>query len=121
MIQFEDPFERVLSFVAETYGITALVRFVDPSEFRSRLGFLGLRRPKGETFWPDDGGPPEIAISALLNRGVAGTLDILAHELAHVVAGPEAEHGPEWQRVYHSIFEACCEQPTKNRVVVAST
>lgn len=110
MIEFEDPFERVMAFAAERYGISAIVRFVHPNEFRSRFDPFGLRRPKGETFWPDDGGVPEISIDATLRRGVSGTLDILAHELAHVIAGAEVEHGPAWRSAYKSLFEAACLQ-----------
>lgn len=115
---FDDPFERVLSFVASRYpeGITATVRFVHPRSFRSRIG-LFRRYPKGETFWPDDGSPPEVWISATLSRGVQGTLDILAHELAHVVAGFDAGHGPAWTEVYNSIYEACLDQPTVRRCI----
>lgn len=114
MITFEDPFARVLGFVVEEYDVDARVCFVDRRAL-PRLSWR-LRRAKGATLFPDDGSVPVVMVDARLRRGVQGTLDILAHELAHVVAGPEAEHGPAWARVYGEIYEACCAQPTAARV-----
>lgn len=109
-LTFEDPFESVL-VAAARMGADARVMFVDRSQLPGRLWW----RAKGATFWPDDGGRTEVWIDARLRRGVQGTLDILAHELAHVIAGPDDEHGPKWRRAYAAIHETCCEVPAITR------
>jgi len=57
----------------------------------------------GETFFPDDGGDPIIQIGA--EKTIPQMLDIMAHELAHVVAGITAEHGKEWENIYNNIYK----------------
>jgi len=36
-------------------------------------------------------------------------IEVLSHEIAHVVAGFEAEHGEEWEKVFSEIHGAYCE------------
>ena len=36
---------------------------------------------------------------------VKDAVEILAHELAHVAAGPELKHGPEWKKAFDDIYE----------------
>lgn len=110
MIEFADPFERLLTFAFNTWGISVHVQFVPPQELDS-YRWWRWKEPKGETFFPDDGSTPIISINGRLKRGVQGTLDILAHELAHVVAGTKAGHGPEWEKAYADIFQAAMDQP----------
>lgn len=55
----------------------------------------------GETFFPEDGGVPVISISA---EAPANAIpELLAHELAHLIAGVEADHGPEWETAMDAI------------------
>ena len=55
---------------------------------------------KGECAW-GEGHTPMITIDPMLPY--VGCIDILAHELAHVAAGPDAGHGSEWQHAYDAI------------------
>jgi len=117
VIEFADPFERLLTFAYATWSITAKVQFVSPQELDSYRWWKPWHEPKGETFFPDDDSTPIISINGKLKRGVQGTLDILAHELAHVVAGTEAEHGPEWKTAYGDLFQAAMDQPFVVRTI----
>ena len=113
MIVFDDPFERLLRFAVDEWNIDARVEFVTPSELPGRLWW----KAKGVTLFPDSASPI-ILLDATLRRGVQGTLDILAHELAHVVAGLDAEHGDAWKAAYARIYKAACEQPSVEREIV---
>lgn len=55
----------------------------------------------GCTLFPDDGSTPIVEIYPSLS--VSDATEVLAHELAHVIAGEEAEHGEEWDKVFHTI------------------
>lgn len=57
----------------------------------------------GLTIFPDDGSTPVICISA--EAPISAAPELLAHELAHVVAGETAEHGPEWKAAEEAIFQ----------------
>lgn len=57
----------------------------------------------GETLFPDDGSTPVICISA--EAPISAAPELLAHELAHVVAGEEAGHGPAWEAAETAIFQ----------------
>ena len=57
----------------------------------------------GLTIFPKDDGIPEVLISA--EAPISAAAELLAHELAHVVAGKNAEHGPEWEAVFDAIHE----------------
>lgn len=72
----------------------------------------GLRQERnawGQTGFPDDGGEPLVQID--VDCPIAGAVEVLAHELAHVAAGcPHSDdddgHGPEWQKHFDAIHEA---------------
>ncbi|RYG88417.1 MAG: M48 family peptidase [Alphaproteobacteria bacterium] len=53
--------------------------------------------------FPDEGGPPEIWVSDA--TPVLGLPDTIAHELAHIAAGAEADHGPEFDAAYEAIWQ----------------
>jgi hypothetical protein len=42
-------------------------------------------------------------VSIDVNTPMIHVIEILAHELAHVVAGFDAGHGPEWERAFAAI------------------
>ena len=44
-----------------------------------------------------------VEVSAQLT--VVDAVEILAHELAHVVVGSDAGHGPEWEAAFDAIFD----------------
>lgn len=67
------------------------------------------QRPEGEegygfTEFPDDGGPPIIIVYTDFSTEIQ--LETLAHEMAHVAAGPEHEHDAMWKQAFQAIFEA---------------
>lgn len=55
-----------------------------------------------------DGEDPVVVISHAVPMGRAA--DILAHELAHVAAGEQAEHGSEWAAAYDKLHAEYCAQ-----------
>lgn len=55
----------------------------------------------GQTLFPDDGGIPIISISA--EAPANAVPELLAHELAHLVAGVEADHDPDWEAAMGAI------------------
>ncbi|HEX8418527.1 MAG TPA: hypothetical protein VF638_00785 [Sphingomonas sp.] len=58
---------------------------------------------QGFTLFPDDDpANPEIWISD--ETPVYGVPDVIFHELAHVVAGFDADHGPQWEAVYDALW-----------------
>lgn len=63
-----------------------------------------LKDGHGVTLFPDN--PrllPEVFISADLP--VKHAVEILAHELAHVAVGADADHGETWQSAFDAIHE----------------
>jgi hypothetical protein len=117
VIIFEDPFERLLQFASSEFDVSAVVAFVSREEL-PRISWW--RRAKGVTIWPTDLDSDELPIILIdggLRRGIGGTLDNLAHELAHVIAGPDAEHGPAWKEAYHHLYQAACEQTHIERYI----
>lgn len=68
----------------------------------------------GTTDFLDDG---SIVVLIDCNLKVCDAVEILAHELAHVAAGMDADHGPEWEKAFDAIYdkydelsEACAKQ-----------
>lgn len=55
----------------------------------------------GAAFFPDDGSQAQVYISAQLP--LIGAVEVMAHELAHVVAGKDEDHGPKWQEAFNQI------------------
>lgn len=65
--------------------------------------------PAGVTYYSEDECKPnEIAIRADLP--IDGATEVLAHEIAHVVAGPNAKHGPEWRAAFDRLHSAYVER-----------
>ena len=55
----------------------------------------------GLTLFPEDGGTPQIMIDVGLP--LDATVEVLMHEVAHVVAGVEAGHGSEWEGAFDAL------------------
>lgn len=90
-----NPFDLVMQAVNELYpGTEALIQF-NPELRGIEDGECGC------TTFPDDGSVPVVDISA--NIPFWAAIEILAHELAHVVAGPADDHGNEWQAAFTAI------------------
>ena len=81
-----------------------------PSEAKkiNKIVFSKIDKGFGATLFNDDGSV-DVFISPTLRRGKAITVEIaaelLAHELAHVIAGYEAEHGEVWEKHYDRLYE----------------
>lgn len=60
----------------------------------------------GATTFFDDGRIPMIAVDDRLM--VADAVEILAHELAHVAVGVNAEHNHEWEAAFELIYQEYC-------------
>lgn len=94
-ITFHNPFQMVIDAAVKLYPELECIIQFDP-----RLECP----PYGETWWsnePDE--IPVIAISSSLTMETS--LEILAHELAHVIAGPEAGHSDEWRDIFSKIHD----------------
>ncbi len=61
------------------------------------------RHAKGITNFPTDGSTPVIVVN--LDVPLRYVPEILAHELAHAVAGKDAEHNTEWENVFENIHK----------------
>lgn len=98
-----DPFKMIIGIVKGRYPkARANIFFVE----KKHLGKGCL----GETVFPDDGSMPQIAVSVEIP--VARAVEILAHELAHLVLGPNPKggaHGPKWKKVFKWIHAEYCE------------
>ncbi len=57
----------------------------------------------GETVFPDDGGCAEIIVAG--NIPYQSVVEVLAHELAHVAAGCDSEHGEAWEAAFDAIYQ----------------
>jgi hypothetical protein len=102
-----DPFELIIRAAKELYPhVEAEIQYNDQLWY-FKLGPLHFGCC-GETIIPyDESELPLINISTHIpfNR----MPEILAHELAHVVCGYDAGHGPGWKQAFHSIFKKAIE------------
>lgn len=94
-IQYWDPFQAILD----------AFRRLHP-DARCRVVWVeGLHEGEGvwgRTHFNID--PPLVELDGFCP--VAGSVDVLCHELAHVAAGLEAEHGDAWSATYDDLVAA---------------
>ena len=73
----------------------------------NKIVFGKVDKGFGATIFNDDG--IDIVISPTLRKGKDITFtvatELLAHELAHVIAGYEAGHGELWEKHFERLFE----------------
>ena len=62
----------------------------------------------GVAIFPQDGSKPLIELDP--NQSVLDVLEVIAHEVAHVIAGLEADHGEKWEREFTKIHEKFLER-----------
>ena len=98
---FGDPIQAVVSVCEKLYPEVNIEIAFEDREFEGEEGL-------GYTLFPDDGSEPYIIISA--DVPYKGVIEIIAHEVAHVVIGelPDGEdyHGAEWQTEFDRIHRA---------------
>lgn len=101
-IDYHDPFQVLLRvFAAEWPEARVRVQF-DANEHE------GGQIPDGKLgYTAMDEDPPVVRV--WVGCPVEGGVDIMAHELAHVVAGSAAGHGPEWRAAYNRLNLLFCE------------
>ena len=93
MAIYDCPFQKIIKAAESFAGLIPCVISFGPAE----------EGAKGYTFFPADEGIPEIFIDP--DQTIEQCMDILAHELAHVIVGAEEEHGPKWEETYAKIFD----------------
>lgn len=68
------------------------------------VSWISGEKEEGDTYgvtdFEDDG---TVWVAIVTSLPVKDALEIFAHELAHVSAGHEAEHGPEWEKAFDAI------------------
>ena len=92
-----NPFDLIIEITKELWpDLDCDIYFADVGEFDGDKAY-------GVTCF-NDSGTAEIAINP--RTPIEGAVEILAHELAHVVAGEAVEaHGEEWQSAFELINE----------------
>lgn len=89
-----DPVQLVLDIVQKKYPqASALVSFVDSAECdrRNCVGYTVFHRRR----------VPVVHVS--VHAPYYGVVEVLAHELAHVVIGRDSGHGRKWKEVFEYI------------------
>lgn len=93
MIKYSDPVTELLKIFEKRYpDKNATLVLAGDAEKRGNLG---------ETYFGDDG---KVFIQINIEQTLPQILDIVAHELAHLAAGPEEDHGDKWQGIYDWLF-----------------
>lgn len=98
-IDFHCPFDDLIQAAINVKG----------SDIDCVMCFQPIDEPieevKGFTFFPDNKHDP-IVIVIRPDQNIEQCLDVMAHELAHVIEGTkhEDDHGPEFQRTYEAIY-----------------
>lgn len=96
-IKFMNPFEDLFAAAEDVAG----------KELNCEVHFGLIEDALGYTLFPDDGSEPVICIHP--NQNIEQCLDILAHELAHVIRGKNDDlddHCDLWKSLYDQIFFA---------------
>lgn len=93
MIKFVSPIVFLIDIFTEKY----------PNKDASVELVSKMEGCYGETCFANDG---KVYIQIDVKQSIEQILDILAHELAHLQAGIEADHGEQWKKVYDNlVFE----------------
>lgn len=58
----------------------------------------------GLTCFDEEGNTPLVFVKPTLS--IENAVEIFAHELAHVAAGKEEDHGDKWEEAFDSIFKS---------------
>jgi predicted SprT family Zn-dependent metalloprotease len=91
---YYDPVNGLIKLCEKKYGLKCVI------SFNKRLRNLGRT-----TFYKK--GLQRIELSTKLN--IIGILDVLSHEIAHVVRGAKnMDHGKEWKKIYNDIYKSYC-------------
>jgi Zn-dependent peptidase ImmA (M78 family) len=95
-VQFYNPLQDIIDCAEKIApNIECIVQF-DPT-----MGEGENKAPYGETCFDEE----NTIISINGNIPISISLEILAHELAHVIAGEADEHGDKWESAFQAILE----------------
>jgi predicted metal-dependent hydrolase len=100
MKYINNPLDTVIEAVEKLYpNINANIQFnpnIKPHKFLwFNWGYCGY------TTFPEDNSTPLIDIST--NIPFVGMVEVLAHELAHVIVGIKEQHNKNWEEVFDNI------------------
>ena len=101
MITFVDPARILVQVVESNFDINVKIEYV--SGMNNLCDKILFRKKYGMTFFPDNGSDPIIQLDC--NLSVKDAVEVLAHELAHVIAGIDKNHGKEWEDIFSEIHE----------------
>lgn len=97
MAKFVDsPLDILVGVYNREYGKPVDIFIIDRETVESYE-----KGAKGVTFFDEDDKAVEIVISA--DQTLMQILDVIAHELAHTIAGFEAGHNEEFKKVYQNL------------------
>jgi hypothetical protein len=99
-----NPLDIVVGIVTKKYPLLdAEIWFADYDKLIHGLGF---------TQFPEKRKDP-IKITINVDQTMIQCTDVLAHELAHAIAGQKAKHSKKWKKVYDWINDRYCEEVEK--------
>jgi hypothetical protein len=111
-----NPWQIMLDVLNEKYpGFDAEISFLEPKSFKETLQDKnnydtlvpdGIEDACGFTFFDNEGKKPIIVIDSEIP--CYASVEIIAHEAAHVIAGHGADHGEQWEAVFDEIYVAYC-------------
>jgi Zn-dependent peptidase ImmA (M78 family) len=102
-----NPFEIILEVVNRCYPtFDAKISFVPEEDFEEMMKRWGatdteVKEACGVTMFDDECKTTIICINASIPCYAA--VEVIAHEVAHVVAGVDAEHGEKWENEFNKI------------------
>lgn len=91
-----NPFDTLSEIMKENYPDVNCDIYIGESMTDGKETF-------GCTLFPEETLNTMTVIEIHYSLSLKDATEILAHELAHVIAGPDAEHGEEWERVFSHI------------------
>lgn len=93
-----NPFETIIGIMKEHYPDAECDIYFGESMTDGKETF-------GCTLFPEETGYHTIVVEVHPSLSLTDATEILAHELAHVAAGVDAEHNEEWEKVFSHIHE----------------
>lgn len=91
-----NPFGTLMEIMKENYPDAECDIYIGESMTDGKETF-------GCTLFPEETGYNGTVVEIHHSLSLTDAVEILAHELAHVVAGVDAEHGEEWEKVFDHI------------------
>ncbi len=87
-----DPFRILKEIIADDYPEVECEVYIGEQ-------FVDGKETFGCTIFPEEEGE-KITVEIHYSLSIENATEVLAHELAHVIAGQEAEHNEEWEKAF---------------------